>query len=233
MLVTNCLIKLILAVLAGVFLLTTGSRTGSPLYIVAGAGFLVWAYFIYTDENCYVRCDPSLWSSQALVTPSDFSADQESTTVCKAQKWAQDNSYEAFIACLRDDDSGLYDVMYLKNKNSFSGTETACTDCQIYYTKNFKVSLGQETGDTRNAACPMNPYPYCTADDIEAVYVNLNCSASTSLVKKLISEGKLDGNDDPRIVKCCETPELCRARGVKAFPTVACKNDVLIQGFCP
>jgi hypothetical protein len=180
-------------------------------------------------------CESDRWSSRPLVVPETFSANQEGITICQAQKWAQERSIEGFIACLRDDDNETYDVMYLSRSNKFEGIETACTDCQIFFTEKFNVTLFTESPAPKEttAGCPINPYPYCTTEDIENVYVNLNCSASTSLVKKLIDEGKLEDINDPKIIKCCEEPGVCRANGVKHFPTVKCKNDVEIRGFCP
>lgn len=240
---SNCLIQLILLIVAGIALVTMGfnmyskqpSNKTSIGTIVCGFLLLVWAYYVFNDPSCQKKCDSSMWSSKPLVVPSNFNATQEDISLCSAQKWAQENSVEAFIACLKDEEKETYDVMYLSNRRSFEGMETACTDCQIFYTDKFKVSLSAYSPADKEkvAGCPMNPYPYCPAEDIKNVYVNLGCAASKALIEKLIDEGKLEDINDPKIVKCCETPEVCRARGIKAFPTVTCNNDVVIQGFCP
>lgn len=241
-LTTNCLIKFILLLLAGLGMVAFGfnmygKKQDKNSTIIIGGGFLLllWAYFVFKDPKCQKKCDSYRWSSKPLVVPSSFRVDQESISICQAQKWAQDHLIEGFIACLKDSETDTYDVMYLSAKNSFEGMETACTDCQIYYTEKFNVKLAAESNLPKegHGGCPVNPYPYCPAEDIQNVYVNMNCNASTSLVEKLIDEGKLEDVNDPKLVKCCETPDVCRARGIKAFPTVTCKNDVIIQGFCP
>lgn len=228
---SDCIIKAALLLLFGLGLVGSGMamKKTPPVFvqIAVGVALIIWAYFEYT--KCKKECDLSKWSSLALIVPSDFIADEQDVTLCKAQEKAGG----AFIACLKDSSKETYDVMYLQG-TSFKGTETACTDCKIYFTKDFKVTLDPEKSEENtDSACPINPYPYCSRDDIDQVFVNMNCHASTSLIKKLISEDKLDGYDDPRIVKCCETPEVCRANGVRAFPTVKCANSVVIQGFCP
>jgi hypothetical protein len=241
-LTTNCLIKLILLIIAGVGLTIFGftmyGKKQDKNYIVliaCGLLLLVWAYFVFNDPACQRKCDSSRWSSKPLVVPSSFNADQEDITICQAQKWAQENSVEGFIACMKDSDKETYDVMFLSRRSSYEGVETACTDCQIYYTDKLRVNLAPYSPKAKetSAGCPMNPYPYCPAEDIQNVYVNLNCHASKSLVDKLIDEGKIEDINDPKIVKCCETPDVCRAKGIKTFPTVTCKNDIVIQGFCP
>lgn len=240
-LTNDCLIQLALLILGGIALIFMGSTNIKKNKLFAGVAIgcgcllLLWAYYVFKDPKCRVKCDQSLWSRKAVVVPSSFSADQEDVTLCQAQKWAQERSIEGFIACLKDEEKDTYDVMYISSRNSYSGMESACTDCQIFYTKNFKVSLtAYSPADPETATgCPVNPYPYCSPENIENVYVNLGCAASKALVDKLIKEDKLEDINDPKIVKCCETPDVCRARGIKAFPTVVCKNDVVIQGFCP
>lgn len=195
-------------------------------------------------------CNPSLWTSKALILPETFVAERTDMNECDAQKFGQDNNKGAFIRCKNGD------VMFLTG-DSFTGTQTACTDCKIYYTRNFTVTLLAESpphmtisenADTPtpppvSGSCPQNPYPYCSAEDNEFsnVYITLNCHASTQLVNSFIEKGKLTGIDDPRIVKCCQTPEICRAAGVSKFPTVQCNSGgtasspigTRIQGFCP
>ncbi len=231
----DCLIKMVLLVIFGLGFLYTGTSTRKPLgygQMFVGAILLIFAYLTYTDKSCWPTCDITKWKSLPLIVPKTFEPDSTNITLCDAQEWAQKNSINAFIACVREGD--MYDVMYLKG-TSFQGKETACTDCKIYFTNEFRVTLEPEddTNENKDSACPINPYPYCPADEIDNVYVNMNCHASTSLIKKLISEGKLEDTNDPKIVKCCENPEVCRANGVRAFPTMKCKNDVTIQGFCP
>jgi hypothetical protein len=189
-------------------------------------------------------CNPSLWTSKPIILPESFIAEKTNMSECDAQKFGQDNSINAFIRC---NDGG---VMFLNGDNSFTGTETACTDCKIYYTRDFTVTLKNESpphmpivegADSplpppTSGACPQNPYPYCDIEgDISKVYITLNCHASTELVKKLITEGKLSGHDDPKIIKCCKDPGTCRAAGISAFPTVICSgySGRTIQGFCP
>jgi hypothetical protein len=238
----KCLVQLVLLIIAGLALISFGFNMYGKKQnrvaiapIIVGALLLVWAYYVYKDPKCYSKCDSSLWSSKPLVVPKDFSAEQEDITLCQAQKWAQERSIDGFIACLKNEEKETYDVMYIDTKKSFNGMETACTDCQIFFTDKFKVTLvAYSPADPETVAgCPMNPYPYCEAENIENVYVNLGCAASKSLIDKLIDEGKLEDINDPKIVKCCENPDVCRARGIKAFPTVTCNNDVVIQGFCP
>jgi hypothetical protein len=234
----DCLIKFVILVILGFVLVFMGAtmknKGAGGISIGVSVCLFIWAYYVFTDPKCKTLCNSYLWSSKPVVVPTNFSADQEDVTLCSAQKWAQENSVEGFIACLKDDSKETYDVMYF-NTNSYSGMETACTDCQIFYTDKFKVTLSAYSPADKEkvAGCPMNPYPYCNAEDIQNVYVNLGCGASKSLVEKLIDEGKIEDINDPKIVKCCETPDVCRARGIKAFPTVTCKNDVVIQGFCP
>lgn len=239
----DCLTKIVLLTLGGLALISIGfnmysknpSNKQSMVPMVVGCGLLLWAYYVFIDPACQKKCESDLWTSKPLVVPKEFSATQEDITICQAQKWAQNNSIEGFIACLKDEEKETYDVMYMSGKNSYSGMETACTDCQIFFTDKFKVSLSAYSPADKEttAGCPINPYPYCSAENIENVYVNLGCTASKSLIDKLIDEGKVEDINDPKIVKCCETPDVCRARGIKAFPTVTCKNDVVIQGFCP
>lgn len=238
---TECLIKFILAIVAAIALIFVGSsqvgktkQKAIPVVaIISGVILLLWAYSLYTDKKCLKECDSSLWKSAPLIVPEDFEATESSISLCKAQKIAADKSYEAFIACLTEDSpEELYDVMFLDG-TTFRGKETACTDCQIFYTSKFSPILDPEVSREVTEACPINPYPYCATDDIDKIYVNLNCHASTSLIKKFIEEGKLEDINDPRIVKCCETPEVCRADGIRAFPVVVCTDNRKFQGYCP
>jgi hypothetical protein len=195
-------------------------------------------------------CNPSLWTSKPLILPEDFVAERTNMSECDAQTFGQNNNKGAFIRCKTGD------VMFLTG-DSFTGTETACTDCKIYYTSEFTVTLRAESpphmpisdgADSPlpppvSGGCPSNPYPYCSAEDGEFsnVYITLNCHSSTQLVQSFIDKGKLTGFDDPKIVKCCKTPEICRAAGVTAFPTVQCNSGgtvsspigTKIQGYCP
>jgi hypothetical protein len=195
-------------------------------------------------------CNPSLWTSKPVVVPEAFTAEFTGYDECAAQTYGQINNKQAFILC--KDGS----VMFITG-DSFTGTETACTDCKIYYTENFSLTLNSESpphmpisldADSPlpppvSGACPQNPYPYCDTEsgEFSNVYITLNCHASTQLVQSFIQKGKLTGFDDPKIVKCCKTPDICRAAGVTKFPTVQCNSGGTasspigrkIQGFCP
>lgn len=94
--------------------------------------------------------------------------------------------------------------------------------------------LPEESPTVPGGGCPAGgPYSYCSTDTIEKVYTVGTCSASKRLVDKLIREGKLTGENDPKIVKCCKNPDLCP--GIRKFPTVSCTADPLLyyEGYCP
>lgn len=179
-------------------------------------------------------CNPSLWTSKPIILPESFTADFTGYDECAAQTYGQNNNKQAFILCK---DGG---VMFLSG-GSFTGTETACADCKIYYTKDFTATLTPEvtvppySDIPENTACPLRSYGYCDeyGSTIEQVYITSSCGASTNLVNKLISEGKLSGFDDPKIIKCCQNPEVCIAANITKYPTVICSNDTHIRGFCP
>jgi len=224
------------------------------LWIFIGFLILLFLWWLFSDKKSTggggggaipSACNPALWTSKSLILPESFVAEKTNVSECDAQIFGQNNNKGAFIRC------NTGDVMFLDG-DSFTGTETACTDCKIYYTKDFTVTLKAEspphmtitlspspTPVTASGACPQNPYPYCDAEDGEFsnVYITLNCHASTQLIQSFIAKGKLTGTDDPKIVKCCKTPDICRAAGVTAFPTVQCGTSptigTKIQGFCP
>lgn len=93
--------------------------------------------------------------------------------------------------------------------------------------------LPEESPTTPGGGCPAGPYTYCSTDTIEKVYTVETCPASKRLVAKLIREGKLTGEDDPKIVKCCKKPDLCP--GIRKYPTISCTADPLLyyEGYCP
>jgi hypothetical protein len=233
---------------------------GIIIWIILGLLILFILWWLFSGEKktggggggvAPSTCNPSLWTSKPLVLPEAFTSEFTGYDECAAQTYGQINNKQAFILCK---DGG---VMFLTG-DSFTGTETACTDCKIYYTKDFSVTLLAESPPhmpisldadsplpppTTSGGCPQNPYPYCDAENNEFsnVYITLNCHASTQLVKSFIEKGKLTGFDDPKIVKCCKNPEICRAAGVTKFPTVQCNDGGTvsspigrkIQGFCP
>ena len=175
-------------------------------------------------------CDPSLWSYKPVKIPTDFISDTSipvEASLCDAQTHAQKNDYNGFIMCK---DNG---IMFLQK--SFTGIETVCTDCKLYYTQDFSVNLTPDVtaSPTAGNGCPTYPYNYCETASIEKVYVTSSCKASDDLIKKLISEKKLYNTDDARIVKCCKNPEVCNAAGVRGYPTVVCSGNINITGFCP
>lgn len=228
------------------------------LWIFLGLLILFILWWLFSGEKTTggggatapVTCNTALWSSKPLILPEAFTAERVDMSECDAQIFGQTNGKRAFIRCNNGD------VMFLDG-DSFTGTETACTDCKIYYTNDFTVTLLAESpphmpisevADSplpppTTVACPQNPYPYCSAENGEFsnVYITLNCHASTQLVQSFIQKEKLTGFDDPKIVKCCKTPDICRAAGITKFPTVQCNSGgtasspvgTRIQGFCP
>lgn len=95
--------------------------------------------------------------------------------------------------------------------------------------------LPEESPTVPGGGCPLNgpPYTYCSTDTIDKIYIVESCPASKRLVTKLINEGKLTGEDDPKIVRCCKKPDLCP--GIRKYPSVTCKADPLLiyEGYCP
>jgi hypothetical protein len=95
----------------------------------------------------------------------------------------------------------------------------------------------EETPPTPPSAggCPATPYTYCSTDTIQNVYISSGCTPSSQLVRKLISEGKLTGEDDPKIINCSENPDLCTAAGIRSYPSVICGNapTSVYEGYCP
>ena len=82
--------------------------------------------------------------------------------------------------------------------------------------------------------CPSAPYNYCSMDNIEKVYIVSGCTPSANLIRKLTTEGKITGEDDPKVVKCCKNPDVCAAAGIKSYPSVICSNapTTVYQGYC-
>lgn len=83
--------------------------------------------------------------------------------------------------------------------------------------------------------CPSNPYTYCSSDNISKVYIVSGCAPSANLIKKLTAEGKITGEDDPKVIKCCKNPELCTAAGIRSYPSIICANapTSVYEGYCP
>lgn len=84
------------------------------------------------------------------------------------------------------------------------------------------------------AGCPSVPYTYCSSDTIKNVYIASSCGPSSRLVEKLTSEGKITGEDDPKVINCSENQDLCTAAGIKSYPSIICENSPsnIYQGYC-
>lgn len=82
--------------------------------------------------------------------------------------------------------------------------------------------------------CPSSPYTYCSTDTIKNVYYVNGCGPSTSLINKLISEKKITGLDDPKLINCSENKDLCTAAGIRSYPSVICSNTPksVYEGYC-
>ena len=82
--------------------------------------------------------------------------------------------------------------------------------------------------------CPSVPYTYCSSDTIKNVYIASSCGPSSRLVEKLTSEGKITGEDDPKVINCSENQDLCTAAGIKSYPSIICENSPsnIYQGYC-
>lgn len=183
--------------------------------------------------------DDTNWKSQSVYEPTTFTPTHSSKTVQFGK-----NTYESlFIA--KENDDGTFDLMDLSSRSTLTVKKSGCTDYVLYYRPNVESSITfQEDETTENtpedtvspSGCTAGGgHQYCTSNgqNITKVYVTMGCPASTNLLKKLVDEGKLSGYDDDRIIKCCETPDVCRTAGITGYPTIDCGDGTGIQGFCP
>lgn len=224
------------------------SNNNSLIYIIAGFLVVLFTYYFFFKSSpsssggggggedggtSEIVCNPSLWTSKMIVLPTTFTSQRTNLNECEAQKIAQVNGYRAFILCKNGDFMSI-------SGTTFSAMETACTECKIYYTTDF--TFNYITEDVVHpveelpiiTGCPSTRYEYCNPSSVDKVYIISTCKASSDLVKKFITEGKLSGYDDERIIKCCKDPDRCRADNIKSFPTVICSdNDTIISGYCP
>ena len=83
--------------------------------------------------------------------------------------------------------------------------------------------------------CPASPYSYCSSDTIKNIYIVSGCAPSANLIRKLVAEGKITGEDDPKVIKCCKNPELCTAASIQSYPSVICESapKTVYEGYCP
>lgn len=83
--------------------------------------------------------------------------------------------------------------------------------------------------------CPATPYTYCSSDTIQKVYISSGCTPSAEIIRKLVQEGKISGESDPKVVNCSKNPELCTAAGIRSYPSVICESTPtnIYEGYCP
>lgn len=84
------------------------------------------------------------------------------------------------------------------------------------------------------SGCPSVPYTYCSRDTIKNVYIVSGCGPSSRLIEKLTTEGKITGEDDPKVINCSQNSDLCTAAEIQSYPSVICENSPsdIYQGYC-
>ena len=84
------------------------------------------------------------------------------------------------------------------------------------------------------AGCPSLPYTYCSRDTIKNVYIVSGCGPSSRIIDKLTNEGKITGENDPKVINCSQNQVLCTAAGITSYPAVICENSPsdIYQGYC-
>lgn len=82
--------------------------------------------------------------------------------------------------------------------------------------------------------CPSVPYTYCSTDTIDKVYIVSGCGPSSQLITKLTNEGKISGENDPKVINCSQNQDVCTAAGIRSYPSVICENTPsdIYQGYC-
>lgn len=82
--------------------------------------------------------------------------------------------------------------------------------------------------------CPSVPYTYCSTDTIDKVYIVSGCGPSSQLITKLTNEGKISGENDPKVINCSENQDVCTAAGIRSYPSIICENTPsdIYQGYC-
>jgi hypothetical protein len=98
-----------------------------------------------------------------------------------------------------------------------------------FYVYGYNYGLSKLPAPSTGApgACPATSYSYCsTSGGIDTVYGISSCSASQSLRTRLGSTGYT-------YVDCGSSPTPGQCVSITSFPTVKCKNNDLITGYCP
>lgn len=92
----------------------------------------------------------------------------------------------------------------------------------------------EEPAPTPAEGCPSVPYTYCSTDTIDKVYIVSGCGPSSQLITKLTNEGKISGENDPKVINCSQNQDVCTAAGIRSYPSIICENTPsdIYQGYC-
>ena len=101
-------------------------------------------------------------------------------------------------------------------------------------TPEVKTTPAARTEEKPTGNCPSSPYMYCSSDTIKKIYISSGCSPSSSLIRKLVAEGKITGENDPKVVNCSNNPDLCTAASIRSYPSVICESapNSVYEGYC-